>query len=92
MVYRKGERTKKQREAEYPFAVDIPIVGNGLGQNIGLIDAAAKACKAGAETWSTRTRAADGTPTDWRRIGTKAVADAESIAGKFSYLNARRVR
>jgi hypothetical protein len=34
MFYRKGERTDTHREAEFPFAVDIPIPRDGLRESI----------------------------------------------------------
>jgi hypothetical protein len=91
MVRHKGARSNKQREADHPHAVDVPIIGDGLGQNIHLIGHEADKC-AGAEVWSHRTRLTDGTPQDWRRVGTKTPEDADRIAALFSHLQARRVR
>jgi hypothetical protein len=92
VVCRKGQRTNKHREAEHPFAVDIPVVGNGLGQNLNLIHAAADECAGGAEVWGHRATGERGMLADWVRVGTKTLADAERMAGLFSHLDARRVR
>lgn len=37
MVYRKGQRADKRREAEYPLAVDVPMPRNGPSQNLNRI-------------------------------------------------------
>jgi hypothetical protein len=87
-----GARTNKHREADHPYAVDIPIVGDGLGQNLNRIVAAAKALPGGAEEWGHRTRQPDGTPQYWSRVGTKLAEDADRFAAEFFRLGARRVR
>jgi hypothetical protein len=92
MVYRKGERTNRQREAEHPYAVDILIGGEGLGQNLNLIVEALRTCPAGGDQWGHTTRLEDGTPRYWCRVGVKAAADADRLAGMFAHLGARRVR
>ena len=92
MVRHQGARSNKHREADHPFAVDIPIPAGGLGQSTDLIDREAGRCLAGAEVWSHGTKAVDGTPQDWRRIGTKMAEDADRLAQRFAHLQARRVR
>jgi hypothetical protein len=92
MVRHKGARTNQHREAAYPYAVDIPIVGDGLGQNLNRICHVVLACPGGADHWGFRSRLPDGTPEDWARIGAKLAADADAFAAQFAYLNARRVR
>jgi hypothetical protein len=92
MVYRKGERTDKHREAAYPHAVDIPIVGNGLGQNLNRILTETLSCAGGAEQWSHRTRKPNGDPLYWCRVGTKLPEDADRFAEMFGRLGAVRVR
>jgi hypothetical protein len=76
----KGQRTNKQREKQYPHAVDIPIPRDGLGQKIHTIHAAAMACHRGAEAWGYDTRLEDGTPQRWLRVGAMTPDDAEAIA------------
>jgi hypothetical protein len=92
MTYRKGQRTTKHREADYPHAVDIPIPNGGLGQSLNLIVSAVRDCPGTAEQWSVRTRGANGDPSEWVRVGTKDSADADRIAAIFNPLSARRVR
>ena len=87
-----GQRTDKQREADYPHAVDIPIPGSGLGQILNNIIGAKRTLLGGAESWGHMTRGAKGDPQRWCRVGTKLPADADRIAGLFSHLDARRVR
>jgi hypothetical protein len=88
----KGMRMNKHREADNPFAVDIPIGGNGLGQNLNRICEAAAALPGGAEEWGHGTRATDGRPQRWCRVGTKVAEDADALAAQFSHIGARRVR
>jgi hypothetical protein len=88
----KGQRTNKQREAAHPHAVDIPIPGDGLGQNLDNIIAAAKTLPGGAETWGHMIRGERGEPQRWCRVGTIAAGDADRLAGLFTHLGARRVR
>ena len=92
MVRHKGQRTDQQREAGHPHAVDIPIPGEGLGQNLNNIIAAASVLPGGAETWGYATHDMKGNPQRWSRVGTKLPADADRIAAMFSHLGARRVR
>jgi hypothetical protein len=92
MVRHKGQRTDKQREADHPHAVDIPIPDDGLGQNLNNIIAAANTLAGGAETWGHMTRGERGDPQRWCRTGTKLGADADRLAGLFAHLGARRVR
>jgi hypothetical protein len=88
MVYRKGERQKKHLEAAYAFAVDIPIAGQGLGQNLNVI--AAEAMRAGGDHWSYCVRDQCGNPFYWCRVGVKDNRDAGQIAMRFWHLGARR--
>jgi hypothetical protein len=88
----KGARTDKHREADHPYAVDIPIGGNGLGQNLNRIVEASRALPGGAEHWGQETRLADGTRQRWCRVGTKLAEDADRFAAEFRRLDARRVR
>jgi hypothetical protein len=92
MVRHKGARSNQQREADHPHAVDIPIPGGGLRQNLNVIHQEADRCTDGAEVWSHCTHGLDGTPQDWCRIGTKDAADADRLVGVFGHLQARRVR
>jgi len=84
MVYRKGERTNKQREAEYSFAVDIPIPRTGLGQHLNRIAEAASLV--GGEQWSYSTRDERGNPLYWCRVGVKDELDAERLVRMFAGL------
>jgi len=88
----KSQRTDRHREADHPHAVDIPIPGSGLGQNLNNIIAAAATLPGGAETWGHMTPGPKGDPQRWCRIGTKVPADADRMAALFSHLEARRVR
>jgi hypothetical protein len=90
MTRHKGARTDKHREAEYPFVVDIPIGGDGLGQSLNLIVAIAAA--AGGEQWGHRTKLDDGKPQYWCRMGARTETDAASFVRQFSHLGARRIR
>jgi hypothetical protein len=93
MTYRKGERTDRRREAEFPFAVDIPIPRDGLGQNLNRILAAAQAYPGGAECWSHSTKAgAMEIRQWWSRTGFKKPAEADRFAAMFAELGARRAR
>jgi hypothetical protein len=92
MVYRKGERTTKHMEAQYPYAVDVPIPGTGLGQNLNRISEAAQACAGGAEMWGHMTRMPNGDPRRWERIGTKLSEDADRFTEMFGRIGAKRVR
>jgi hypothetical protein len=86
----KGQRTNKHRDADFPYAVDIPIPGTGLGENLNRIVAAA--AELGGEEWGHMTRAPNGDPQRWCRVGTKRPEDADLLARKFEGLGARRVR
>jgi hypothetical protein len=92
MVQHKGQRTDKHREATYLHAVDIPIPGDGLGQNLNNIIAAAKTLPGGAEAWGHMTRGERGEHHRWCRVGTIVAADADRLAVLFTHLGARRVR
>ena len=92
MVRHKGQRTDRHREVEYPHAVDIPIPGGGLGQNLNNIIAAERTLPGGAETWGHMTRGPKGDPQRWCRVGTKLPADADRLAALFTHLGALRVR
>ena len=92
MVRHRGQRTDEHREADHPHAVDIPIPGDGLGQNLNNIIAAAKILPGGAETWKHMTRGLKGEPQRWCRVGTKLPVDADKMASLFTYLGALRVR
>jgi hypothetical protein len=92
MVHHKGQRTDKQREADHPHAVDIPIPGEGLGQNLNTIIAASDTLPGGAETWGLMTRGPKGEPQRWCRVGTKLSVDADKMASLFMHLGALKVR
>jgi hypothetical protein len=93
MVYRKGERTNKHREREYPFAVDIPIPpATGLGDNLTAILAAEQDCPGEVESWSYSTQVGLELRRWWHRIGTRSPTDADRLASLFASLGARRVR
>lgn len=86
----KGQRTNKHRDADHAYAVDIPIPGNGLGQNLNRIIAEADAL--GGEQWGHMTRGPKGDPQRWCRVGLKRPEDADLLARKFEALGARRAR
>jgi hypothetical protein len=88
----KGRRIDKHREADHPHAVDIPIPGDGLGQDLNNIIAATHTLHGGAETWSHMTREERDNSQRWCRVGTKLPVDADRLAGLFNHLGARRVR
>ena len=91
-MVRKGERTTKRREADYPHAVDVPIPGSGLRHDLNRIIKAADALPGGGEQWGHQTRGPKGDPEYWCRVGAKLPEDADSIAQAFAHLGARRVR
>src|SRR5947207_492117 len=51
MVYRKGERTKRQLRAAFPHQIKIRVPGDGLGNRLALLDQAADRI-AGADGWA----------------------------------------
>jgi hypothetical protein len=91
MVYRKGERTNKQREAAHAFAVDIPVPPSGLGVNLNRIHADVAA--AGGEVWGWRDKPAGREiPVDLVRCAFHKAEDADAFAAAWLTLKARRVR
>ena len=89
---RKGERTVNHRKAQYPHAVDIPILGSGWWQDLNRIIEAAEALPASGKQWGHQTRGSKGDPQYRCRVGTKRPEDADAIARQFEALGARRVR
>ena len=89
MVRRKGERTNKHREAEYVYAVDVPVGGRGLGQNLIHADVA----RAGGEVWSHSDLLGERrTPRDFARCGFRSADQADAFAETWRLLGATRVR
>jgi hypothetical protein len=64
-----------------PYAVDIPIVGDGLGQNLNRICDLVRACPGGADEWGFRSRLPDGTPEYWARNWDKARGRCRCLRG-----------
>jgi hypothetical protein len=92
MVYRKGERSNRHREAEFPFAVDIPVPRTGLGENLTAVLSAVQACPVRAESWSHSTQVKGEIRQWWLRIGTSTASEADRFAALFGSLDARRTR
>jgi hypothetical protein len=92
MEYWNGNLAVKTWEAEYPFAVDVPVPPEGLGTILPIILDAARACPNGAQVWS-HGEARDGERIRfWSRIGTTTPTEARRMARMFSSIGARRVR
>ena len=90
MLHRKGPQTSERLEAEYPFAVDIPIPGTGLRQHLKEIEEAARLVE--GEQWACSGSDEDGNPYRWCRIGVKDQRDAERLLRMFAGLGAKRGR
>jgi hypothetical protein len=86
----KGAMSDTTREANHPFAVDVPIPSCGLRQDLNLI--ADRAREVGGNQWGYSTRLPSGKPEYWCRIGLLTADDADSLLLQFSHLGARRVR
>jgi hypothetical protein len=93
MTYRKGERTNRRREWDYPHSVDIPVPRDGLGDaKLERILTAAQACRYGAECWSHSTQANGEIRRWWSRVGTKTGCDADRVQTALADLGAIRRR
>lgn len=91
MVYRKGERTNRHREAAHAFAVDIQVVPPGLGANLNRIHQHVR--EYGGEVWGWRDKPnGRDIPKDWVRCGFHKAEDADAFAAAWTALNAKRVR
>jgi hypothetical protein len=91
MVYRKGERTNRNREAAWAFAVDIPVPSGGLGLNLNRIHEGVAAAGGEVRGWRDEPNGRD-IPVDWVRCGFHKAEDADAFAAAWSDLNARRAR
>jgi hypothetical protein len=85
--------TEGGMDADFPWAVDIPIPPAGLGPLLPLILDAAQSCDAGAVvTTCSEARAGNGEVRRWfNRILTRCPEDAHRIAHTFRSIGARRV-
>ena len=94
MVYRKGERANRHREADYRYAVDIPVPPDGLGgAGVRAIMGAMTRCQGRTERWSYSEFRAFGTrKAFFVRVGTVAECDAAMIADTLAELGAQRAR
>jgi len=94
MVYRKGERTNRHREADYPFAIDVPVPADGLGsRGLNAIARAMAACTHPTEHWShSEFRAFGERMSHAVRIGAKSSDDAERILSALADWGAQRAR
>jgi hypothetical protein len=81
MVYRKGERTNRIREAAWAFAVDIPLPPRGLGANQ---PQPAARFGAGATSPMVPTFQPTGSAAGFHKA-----EDADAFAAAFADLNAR---
>jgi hypothetical protein len=80
-----------QLDADYPWAVDIPIPPTGLGPLLPVILDAAKACPAGAVVSVYAEPEAAEVRRWWERISTKTPADARRLVTTFRSIGARPV-
>ena len=94
MLYSRGERTNRNREADYQFAVDVPIPPDGLGgRGVRAIMGAMTRCQGRTERWPHSEFRAFGTRKRFFvRVGTVTEADAVVIADTLADLGAQRVR
>ncbi len=77
---------------EFPWAVDIPIPGEGLGPLLPVLLNAAQVCSGGAMV-TTYSISADGEVCAWfNRVATKTPMEAQRIAKTFQSVGARTVR
>ena len=91
MVYRKGERTNRNREAAWHFAVDIPVPPRGLESSLNRIHEAVSA--ADGEVWGWREKPnGREVAVDWIRCGFHKAEEADAFAAAWASLNARRAR
>lgn len=94
MTCRKGEWTARRNEREFRFAVDVPIVGDGLG-NAG-IDAIAEAlacCVGRTNQWAhSEFPRGRGTKEFFARLGMEFETDADNVLSVLASLGARRAR
>jgi hypothetical protein len=78
-----------QVDAEFPWAVDIPIPPAGLGAMLPVILDAAKACPSGAVV-QTFAVPPEGEVRQWyNRIATKTPSDAKRLIRTFRSIGAR---
>ena len=94
MVYRKGERTNRQREQDFSYAVDIPVPPDGLGgPGLRAIMHAMRRCQGWTEQWSHSEFRAFGTrKAFYVRLGATNEADANILAEALAELGAERAR
>jgi len=79
-------------DADFPWAVEIPIPPAGLGPMLPVILDAAKACAGGARV-TTRSEPPNAEIRTWfNRIATRSPADAQRLERTFRSIGARRIR
>jgi hypothetical protein len=80
------------QDADFPWAVEIPVPPAGLGPMLPVILDAAKACAGGAKV-TTRSEPPNAEIRAWfNRIATRSPADAQRLEQTFRSIGARRVR
>jgi hypothetical protein len=94
MIYQVGERTNRLRDAEFPYAVDVPVPPDGLGgAGLRAIMGAMTRCQGRTERWSHSELRAFGIRKAFLvRVGTATEADAEKVTLTLSDLGAHRAR
>ena len=94
MIYQIRERTNRRPEAEFPYAVDVPVPPKGLGgAEVRAIMGAMTRCRGRTERWShSQVRVFGMRKAFFVRVGTSTEADANNVTITLSDLGAHRAR
>jgi hypothetical protein len=92
MSEREQCKPQPHSEADFPWAVDIPIPPAGNGRLLPILMDSAKACPGGALFLTYADPPAGEVQTWFNRIATRSPEDARRLACTFRSIGARRVR